>query len=487
MKTYAGKRVLVGGAGISGASITKALVAQGAEVIVCDREDSQRLQDLAGLGATVLIAPEQVPDNVDDFIVSPGIPPTNPLVRAAIAQGIPVYSEPELAWRVCQERAEHTGQTVPWLAVTGTNGKTTTVTMTAAILEAAGLRATAAGNVGFPLLDAVLAEPSFEVLAVELSSFQLHWSRTLAPQVAALLNLADDHLDWHGGFDAYTQAKHAIFRAAYNGSGIAIGNADDSRVRAALAALPAQARQTMFTLGEPKPGQWGVRDGLVDGVLVDWATGTVPIEVLPVSDIRPRGSHNVANALAAAAMTSAHGVATEVIARGLRGYQPEPHRNEYIATIDGVEYINDSKATNPHAALASIESYRSIVWIAGGLLKGVDIDALVARVAPKLTAAVVLGADRAQILQALARHTPDLRVVELDRTDDGVMRDAVAAAKSLAVPEDTVLLAPAAASLDIFSGYPARGEAFAAAVRTIAKQTDSGGGQREGDAHSAGS
>ncbi|GAA1399562.1 UDP-N-acetylmuramoyl-L-alanine--D-glutamate ligase [Catellatospora coxensis] len=460
---YEGRSVLVAGARVAGAACATALAGLGAKVTLVDRAASAETERLADAGFTVIIGepdPGQLLSGVDDLVVSPGFPPHHPLALAAAAAGVDVYSEPELAWRLRKPDGPR------WLAVTGTNGKTTTVTMLAAILTAAGLRTAALGNIGMPLVDAQAGGPTgFEVLAVELSSFQLHWSSTLAPHGGALLNLADDHLDWHGGFDHYAAAKTAVWRSAATG-GTAVGNLDDPRVRALLEGLHATRMPgplVGFTLDVPPPGCVGV----VEDVLVDRTGAGDAHELATLADIHPVGAHNVANALAAAALALSVGVPHEAIRRGLAGYVPEPHRNAKVADVGGVTWVDDSKATNPHAAQASLTSYERIVWVAGGQLKGVDIDELVARIAPRLAGAVLLGVDRAEIAAALARHAPHLPVVDVARTDDGAMAEVVHAAARLAEPGDTVLLAPAAASLDMFPSYSRRGDAFAEAVRTL--------------------
>jgi UDP-N-acetylmuramoylalanine--D-glutamate ligase len=455
MTGYDGRAVVVAGAAVAGTASALALLRQGAKVTVLDRAASAGTDALAAAGARVVIAetpPDDLLDGVGEVVVSPGFAPHHPLAAAALAAGLDVYSEPELAWRL-------RGPAAPaWLAVTGTNGKTTTTTMLAAILRAAGHRTAALGNIGEALVD---VPDSYDVLAVELSSFQLHWSRDLAPSAGALLNLADDHLDWHGGFDAYAGAKTAIWRAAARGGdGVAVGNLDDPRVAALLAAVP--GRVVGVTLGEPGPGQFGV----VDGALVD-RTGGAPVTLGPVAGVRPAGAHNVGNALHAAALARAYGVPAGAVAAGLAGYVPEPHRNAEVATVGGVVYVDDSKATNPHAALASLTAYPRVVWVAGGQLKGVDVGDLVGSVADRLAGAVLLGVDRAQVAQALARHAPGLPVVEVSSVDDGAMGEVVRAAARLAAPGDTVLLAPAAASYDMFRNYAHRGDAFAEAVREL--------------------
>jgi UDP-N-acetylmuramoylalanine--D-glutamate ligase len=451
--------VLVAGAGVSGVPVAQALLAAGADVTVTDRRDSDALTGLAAAGARVLIGAEDPPAGTADVVTSPGWRPDHPLLVSARRAGLEVYSEPELAWRLRGPGS------APWLAVTGTNGKTTTVTMLASMLRAAGLRTAAVGNIGTPLLTAAL-DDSYDVLAVELSSFQLHWSSTLAPQVGVVLNLADDHLDWHGGFEAYGAAKTAVWR----GNAVAVGNADDDRVGALLSGSGVP-RTAAFTLGIPQPGELGV----VEDLLVDRTFGpggpANATELATVADVRPLGPHNVANALAAAALARAYGVEADAVRAGLRAYTPEPHRNERVAEVDGVTYVDDSKATNPHAALASLRSYERVVWVAGGLFKGVDVDDLVRTVADRLAGVVLLGAERARVAEALARHAPDVPVTDVAATDDGAMVQVVDAAARLALPGDVVLLAPAAASMDMFRDYGHRGDAFAAAVRDRAERT----------------
>ncbi|THV39569.1 UDP-N-acetylmuramoyl-L-alanine--D-glutamate ligase [Glycomyces buryatensis] len=441
-------RFLVAGARVAGAACAEVLLDAGKAVTVYDRADSDRMRALAAKGARCVVADDFDPAllaDIDQVILSPGFPPHHPIAVAASAAGLETYSEPELAWRLRGPGAPQ------WLAVTGTNGKTTTTTMLAAMLKAGGLRAEALGNIGEPLVFA--ANGPYDVLAVELSSYQLHWSRLLAPSAGAILNLAPDHLDWHGGFDSYAEAKTAVWRG-----GVAVVNLDDPAVVAL--AKNSSAEITGFTLGEPRPGQYGVALGF----LVDY-TGGEPVRICSVDQVRPAGEHNVANALAAAALARRVGVAIEDIARAIRDYTPEPHRNVAIASGGGVDWVDDSKATNPHAAAAALAAYDSIVWVAGGQLKGVDVDELVRRFAPRLRAAILIGQDRAQIADALARHAPDLPVHVLDGRDDAVMTEVVAHAAAEALPGDTVLLSPAAASFDMFTSYAHRGDAFAAAVR----------------------
>ena len=335
--------------------------------------------------------------------------------------------------------------------------------MLAAMLTAAGHRSVAAGNVGTPILDVVTDSPPYEVVAVELSSFQLYWSATLAPLAAVVLNVAAHHLDWHDDIDSYAAAKARIFGAGT----IAICNAEDARsvAMAQEAAARGAGRVVGFRLGEPGPDELGVADGW----LVDNAFGR-DVRLAPQELVKPAAPHNVADALAAAALARAYGDQPGSIAAGLAGFVPEPHRISLVAERDGVAFIDDSKASNPAAAAASLAAFPSIVWVAGGLFRGsdADLETMVAGAASRLRAVVLIGTDRSRFARALARHAPDVPVMELTSTETGVMDEAVAVAAAAAQRGDTVLLAPAAQSWDMFRDYAARGDAFAAAVSKLA-------------------
>ncbi|MBJ7451773.1 MAG: UDP-N-acetylmuramoyl-L-alanine--D-glutamate ligase [Blastococcus sp.] len=465
--------VLVAGLGVSGVAAARVLLGLGSSVLLTDATERPVVAELTAAGATWLGELSVVPEGTGLVVTSPGWRPDSPLLADAARRGIEVVGEPELAWRL--RIAGPDGVPAPWLAVTGTNGKTTTVTMLEAILQADGRRAVAAGNVGRPLVEVVTARdpdgtPTFDTVAVELSSFQLHWSSTLAPEAAAVLNVADDHTDWHGSFAAYRDAKARILERAP----VAVADAGDP---VASSLVAAHAHPVTVTLGEPAPGQLGVRSG----ALVDRAFAADPAGeevLLEAGLLQVPGPHNTVNALAAAALARAAGVPADSVARGLAGFRGGAHRNVLVATVDGVDWVDDSKATNPHAAGASLASYPRVVWIAGGLLKGADVDPLVAAVAPRLAGVVLLGRDRERIAAAVARHAPTVPVVTVPSGDDdgmdgtGVTAEAttanvVAAARGLARPGDTVLLAPAAASMDVYRDYAHRGTAFAAAVRAL--------------------
>lgn len=467
---WTGTRVTVAGLGVSGVPAARVLRGLGARVTVVNDGDDERSRqqaaELEALGVTVRLGDgATLPESTELVVTAPGWQPDKPLFRAAAEAGVPVWGDVELAWRLRGPDA------APWLAVTGTNGKTTTVRMLAAILEAAGLRTAAVGNIGVSVLDAVLAEQRedaepYDVLAVELSSYQLHWAPSLRAHSATVLNLAPDHLDWHGSMEAYAADKGRVYRGntvacVYN----AADKATEELVRAAD--VEEGCRAIGFTLGPPAPSQLGV----VDGILVDRAfvadRQKQAQELAEVSDVNPPVPHNIANALAAAALARAYGVEPRAVRDGLRAFRPEPHRIARVAEIGGVTYIDDSKATNTHAAEASLTAYDPVVWIAGGLAKGATFDELVAAASGRLRGAVLMGADRALIREALTRHAPDVPVAELDRTDTGAMAAAVREAAALARPGDTVLLAPACASMDMFVNYGKRGEAFAEAVREL--------------------
>ncbi|MFH9263598.1 UDP-N-acetylmuramoyl-L-alanine--D-glutamate ligase [Streptomyces sp. NPDC017546] len=469
---WQGKRVTVAGLGVSGIPAARALHERGALVTVVNDGDDERARaqaaGLEALGITVRLGDgATLPPSTELVVTAPGWQPDKPLFLAAAEAGVPVWGDVELAWRL---RGTNGRKAAPWLAVTGTNGKTTTVRMLASILEAAGLRTAAVGNIGVSLLDAVLGETEYDVLAVELSSYQLHWAPSPRAHSAAVLNLAPDHLDWHGSMEAYAADKGRV----YEGNTVAcVYNAADPATEDLVreADVEEGCRAIGFTLGAPGPSQLGV----VDGILVDRAfvanRQKQAQELAEVTDVNPPAPHNIANALAAAALARAFGVEPAAVRDGLRAFRPDAHRIEHVADIDEVRYVDDSKATNTHATEASLAAYDSIVWIAGGLAKGATFDELVAGAAKRLRGVVLIGADRALIREALTRHAPEVPVVDLDRTDTGAMSEAVARAAALARPGDTVLLAPACASMDMFTNYNKRGEAFADAVRARADES----------------
>ncbi|KMO93750.1 UDP-N-acetylmuramoyl-L-alanine--D-glutamate ligase [Streptomyces roseus] len=466
--SWQGKNITVAGLGVSGISAARALAGLGASVTVVDGGDSEghraRAAELGELGIAVRLADaETLPEGTDLVVTSPGWKPESPLFAAAAAAGVEVVGDVEIAWQLRGPDA------APWLAITGTNGKTTTTQMLASILKAAGLRTAAVGNIGTPIIDVVLGEEKYDVLAVELSSYQLHWAPSLRAHSAAVLNLAPDHLDWHGSMEAYAADKGRI----YEGNTVAcVYNVADPATEALVVEADVEegCRAIGFTLGAPGPSMLGVVDGiLVDRAFVENRQKNAQ-ELAEVKDVNPPAPHNIANALAAAALARAFGVAPRAVRDGLRDFRPDAHRVALVDEVAGVTYVDDSKATNTHAAEASLAAFEPVVWIAGGLAKGATFDELVQKSAKRMRAAVLIGADRALIAEALARHAPEVPVVDLDRTDTGAMLAAVREAARLAEPGDTVLLAPACASMDMFANYNKRGDAFADAVRELAAE-----------------
>jgi UDP-N-acetylmuramoylalanine--D-glutamate ligase len=460
-----GAAVLVAGARVTGRAILAALAPLGARATLTDDSPSA-LTTYAQSGVAVIDAAnaaERIAD-YDLVVTSPGLPPTAPVLAAAAAAGVPIWGDVELAWRL--DNSGRYGPPRRWLVVTGTNGKTTTTSMLHAMLVAAGRRALLCGNIGDPVLD-VLDRPA-ELLAVELSSFQLHWAPSLRPEAGVVLNVAEDHLDWHGTMDAYARDKARVLDGR-----VAVVGLDDPVAAGLLSAAAAPVR-VGFRLGEPARGELGVRGG----VLVDNAFGE-QLGLAEAASIPVAGPVGVLDALAAAALARAVDVPPHAVAEGLAGFRVGRHRAEVVGVVDGVTYVDDSKATNPHAAQASITAYPRVVWIAGGLLKGASVDELAAAVANRLVGAVLIGRDRTLIRDALSRHAPDVPVVELVTGEDsgvqGEIEDSVTrlmtavvdAARGLAGPGDTVLLAPAGASFDQFSGYGQRGDAFASAVAAL--------------------
>jgi UDP-N-acetylmuramoylalanine--D-glutamate ligase len=474
---WSGVRAVVAGFGVSGFAAADNLVHLGATVLALDevaegKEDKAELLGVLGAdvrmgeGTTALL-----PGDADLLVVSPGWKPSAPLIAQARQRGVPVWGEVELAWRLRGPGPD--GTPTPWLAVTGTNGKTTTVQMLDAILKAAGLRSVAAGNVGLPLVEAVMDPTPYDVFAVELSSFQLHYTDSMSAESAAVLNIAEDHLDWYdgpSGMSEYATDKGRIYRRVQQACVYNVADPETERL-VRDADVEEGARAIGFTLDMPGVGMVGV----VDDLLVDRAfiaeRQSSAAELCRVGDLPSPAPHVVANALAAAALARAHGVSQAAVRDGLRSFRFDNHRIADVATFGDVRYVDDSKATNPHAALSSLLAYDPVVWIAGGLAKGAHFDDLVTRTRDRLRAAVLLGRDRDVIADALARHAPDVRVITVDADETGsghaAMERAVVAARDLAQPGDTVLLAPGCASMDMFASYADRGDAFIAAVRRL--------------------
>jgi len=478
--SWEGVRAVVAGFGVSGFAAADNLNHLGAAVTALDEtssdEKAEKAELLEVLGATVRLeegATATLPDDVDLVVTSPGWKPTAPLLAQAAARGIPVWGEVELAWRLRDPRHD-----TPWLAVTGTNGKTTTVQMLDSILRAAGLRSVAVGNVGLPIVEAVMDPEPYDVLAVELSSFQLHYTSSMSAQSAAVLNIAEDHLDWYTGPTAmadYAADKGRIYENVQRACVYNVADPETERL-VREADVVEGARAIGFTLGMPSVGMVGlVEDILADRAFIEGRDSSAA-ELCTIADLASPAPHFVANALAAAALARSHGVSQAAVRDGLRAFRPDGHRIATVAEADGITWVDDSKATNPHAAQSSLQAYDHVVWVAGGLAKGARFDDLVASVEGRLRGVVLLGRDRAVIAEALSRHAPDVPVIEIGDgetgPEHGPMARVVEAAARLARPGDTVLLAPGCASMDMFTNYAERGDAFADAVRRRAGRPD---------------
>jgi UDP-N-acetylmuramoylalanine--D-glutamate ligase len=453
LNNFADQRFLILGAGITGSAVASSVRSRGGLVTITDDNAQDALR------------PESVDlANFDAVVISPGWRQDHPLVVKALSSNLHILNEIDLAWQIRSELAPQQ----KWLALTGTNGKTTTVEMVAKILQTAGLKAVACGNVGDTVIEAVDRESAYDYLVLELSSFQLHWAKQAHFVSAAILNIADDHLDWHGTFDAYAAAKFSILDRA----DIAILNADDEQV--VLRANRFTRRKVFFSLDTPLPGEIGV----VEELLVDRAFVADPLEaamICELKDITPTVPHNVSNALAAAALARTVDVSHEHIQKALQEFKPGRHRIETVYASNLVSWVNDSKATNPHAASASLMSHLSVVWIAGGLAKGADMSSLVQRCKGRIKAAILIGADRQLIADALQEFAPDIPRALVDAPADytrggdsnSLMEAVVSHVAKLIAPGDTVLMAPACASMDQFISYSDRGDRFAAAVRKV--------------------
>ena len=468
---WQGKHVTVAGLGVSGIPAARALHERGALVTVVNDGDDERSRaqaaELEALGVTVRLGDgDTLPESTELVVTAPGWKPGKPLFPAAAEAGVPVWGDVELAWRL-----QGPADAAPWLAVTGTNGKTTTVRMLASILEAAGLRTAAVGNIGVSLLDAVLGDETYDVLAVELSSYQLHWAPSLrahsggraqpGPRPPRLARL-HGRLRRRQGPDLRGQQRRLRLQRAGRGDG---GPRARGRRRGGLPGHRLHPRHP-----GPLPARGGRRHPRRPGLRRQPAeAGPGARRGRATSTRRPRTTSPTPSPRRPWPAPSAY--APAAVRDGLRAFRPDAHRIEHVADVAGVTYIDDSKATNTHAAEASLAAYDPIVWIAGGLAKGATFDELVTGAAKRLRGVVLMGADRALIREALARHAPEVPVVDLDRTDTGAMSAAVREAARLAGPGDTVLLAPACASMDMFVNYNKRGEAFADAVRELADES----------------
>ena len=478
---WSGLRAAVLGLSMTGFSVADTLTELGSDVLVLSEsaeEEYARLVPVIGarleLGSLAEVPPALVDFAPEVIIASPGFPPSHPVIRWAQESGIAVWGDVELAWRVRDKVVRPDGTPADWVLITGTNGKTTTTQLTATLLVEGGLRAAPCGNIGVPVLDAVRDPAGFDVLVVELSSHQLWYlgqSRPegeLFPYAAVCLNLADDHLVWHGSAQAYRDAKAVVYR---NTRVACVYNKADEATRRMVeeAEVVEGARAIGFDLGIPGPSDLGIVEGLVvDRAFLDDRARSA-LEITTVAELEEAGlaaPHIVQNILAASALARSLGVEPESIRAALQTFHLDAHRIQVIARHAGVTWVDDSKATNPHAAASSLRAYPGAVWVVGGDLKGVDIADLVADVGATARAAVVIGVERTAVVTAFRRHAPGVPVFEVDAGEtEQVMNRVVEIAAGIVDDEGTVLLAPAAASFDQFSSYADRGHRFAEAVR----------------------
>jgi UDP-N-acetylmuramoylalanine--D-glutamate ligase len=449
------QRFLVHGIGITNTAVARALVRHGRSVVLTDDGDAVRLAALAeqvgesvrgGAEVQVVATPDagalaQLVADVDAVVPTPGLPERHPLFAAAQGAGVVVLSEFDLAdaW---DDR--------PVLAITGTNGKTTVTTLVDAMLEASGVRSAAVGNTEVPLV-AAIEDPATQVFVVEASSFRLAQSRRFRPRVATWLNFAEDHLDVHASLDAYRRAKARIW-ADQDADDVAVANAEDPVV---LAALPGRAdgpRQVRFGLA---PGADGVLPDYteVGGVLV----GPGGTELVHGSELWSSLPHDRSNVLAAAATALAGGADLAGVRTAVRNFSGLAHRVQLVGERDGVRWYDDSKATAPHATLAAVGGFDSVVLIAGGRNKGLDLGTLGA-VGDRVRAVIGIGEAGPEVLAAFPGRPGALA---------DSMDTAVRTAADLAGPGDAVLLSPGCASFDWYRSYGERGDDFVAAVRSI--------------------
>ncbi len=451
--SFLNKKLLILGAGVTGLACAKTLQGLGAQIAFAD--DAVQSVD----GFVIHNSQGITPADYDAVIVSPGWKESHPLIQSAKSAGIPLLNEIDIAWSL-----KKSGQR--WIALTGTNGKTTTVEMTAAALRKCGIKAIACGNVGHTVIESIFED--YEVLVLELSSFQIHWLRDAEFESVAILNIADDHVDWHGSFEEYARVKISLLEH----SEVGILNADDGEI--VTRTTHWRGRKIFYSLDTPAPGEMGV----VEELLIDRAFVSDPQEasmVAELKDVQPSVPHNISNALAASALALSIGGKHEKIQEAMREFKLGQHRIQTLLVKDGITWIDDSKATNPHAASASVMSALSVIWIAGGLAKGADFEQLISRAKSRIKVAILIGEDANLIKRELEKQAPHIEVVEIAQPDDyliagesnSLMESVVAAAAKRAVSGDTVLLAPACASMDQFISYADRGNRFADAVKKV--------------------
>ena len=460
--------VCVVGFGVAGFSMADALLQMDAKVTVVDGGPRDRHEDKATLlevlGARFQFDNDQdLPADVDLVIVSPGIKPDSTIIQQVQAQSIPLWGEVELAWRLRDPNGAP-----EWIVITGTNGKTTTTRMVESILQEkyGPDRVRVACNLDLPICEVVMDPSDIAIVVVEIGAPHLPYVTSMSPIASVCLNLAHDHLDYFGTYDAYRDAKARVF---HNTQLAAIYNEQDEATLQMVeqADVIEGCRAVSFTLGIPMRSMVG----LVDDILVDRAfleeRATSALPIMELGELPSNAPHNVQNALAAIALTRAIGVEPAIIKQGLMKWEASPHRITKVAEVNQVTYIDDSKATNTHAAFTAIRAFESVVWIAGGQAKGQDFDELIIQSASRLRGVVLLGVDQEVIAEALSRHAPHVPIHRVTSSGIDAMDQVVRQAAIMAEPGDTVLLAPGCASYDMFRDFAHRGDAFADSVRRL--------------------
>lgn len=420
------KRVLILGAGISGMAAARLAVGKGMSVTVYAESPADDI--VAGIGMASGEWDPVLLEGVDLVVTSPGFPERSLPVVDSLERGLPIWSEIEFAFRHVD---------APVVAVTGTNGKTSVTEATAAMLDASGRNAPATGNIGAPLSD--FTDRTYDALVVEVSSFQLRFTESFHPVAAAITNLAVDHLDWHGSTHSYRDAKARVF-ANQGPDDLLVFDADDEGASRLAATAPSE----LFPVsGTRMPEDGG---GVANGTL---RVGEVAVEI---ADLRSDDPIHLVNLACAAALALRVGATSEGVAKGAIAYHPGWHRRSVVADVAGVSWVDDSKATNPHAALASIRAHGPVILIAGGLAKGMDLTPLAAE-------------ENVRMIIGIGEAGPDLVTAAGERGRlAGTMEIAVEVAANAARSGDTVLLAPGCASFDQFASYGARGDRFAELV-----------------------
>jgi UDP-N-acetylmuramoylalanine--D-glutamate ligase len=452
----AAETIVVIGLGRSGLASLEVLRDNGVTLYATDDKAPEELRGAIAAAESFgarFVAPaalESILGELECAVLSPGVPPTSPIVRAMHQADIPVIGEIELAYRLCK---------APIVAVTGTKGKSTTTALIGHLLRACGLRVRVGGNIGSPLINEVRGAGSGDWVVAEVSSFQLETIRAFRPRVAVLLNVTPDHLDRYHSMDEYAEAKYRI-GANQSLTDWFVGNLDDPRVRVLHwrhGDTRIQARQLWFSLDNSDEATMYLRDGVITYAPV--VGDPRPISILPRSEISLPGEHNVANVMAALLAALAIGCPPEVLRAAVNDFEPMPHRLETVSEIDGVRYVDDSKSTTPASVIAALRSYDApIVLIAGGRAKGGNFDAMGQEIRGRVKALVAIGEAADEILAAASGSSA---------VTAASMEEAVQRARELAAPGDVVLLSPGCASFDMFASADDRGERFASAVAAL--------------------